>query len=48
MILYTVITKTSSFRKFRYDFLMILLDVLIFKDPDPVFFPGSGTLTVSN
>ena len=30
--------KNSLPRKFRCDFLMILVDVLQFKDPDPVFF----------
>ena len=26
-----------------YDFLMILFDILLFKDPDPGFFPDSNT-----
>ena len=29
------LTKKSSLRKFKYDFLMILFDDLLFKDPDP-------------
>ena len=30
--------KKSSLSNFRYDFLIILVDVLPFKDPDLVFF----------
>ena len=40
---YTVLKKKkSSVIKFKYDFLMILVDVLLFKDPDPFFF-GNGS-----
>ena len=33
-----VLTKKPSLRKYRYDFLMILVDVLLCKDPDLFFF----------
>ena len=43
---YTQLTKKSSLRKFRYDFLIILVDVLFFKDPDPVFFHIRRTMGI--
>ena len=37
VLYYTFLTKQKkiSLRKFRYDFLMIFVDVLLLKDPDP-------------
>ena len=37
IVLYSIYTKKYSLRKFRNDFLMILVDVSLFKDPHPVF-----------
>ena len=31
--------QTKSSLRFNYDFLMILVDDLLFKDPNPVIFP---------
>ena len=34
--------KKSSLTKVKYDFLMILVDVLLFKDTDPEIKPDPG------
>ena len=35
--------RVQSFQRFRHDFLRILVDVLLFTDPDPVFLKSPGS-----